>query len=110
MPLSRGLDNAREVLWRKIARPMALPLFALRPPRYFGNGLENRQADKHLVGSNPTPSAFWDPRLLTSAGRLAQTVESFPQAGHPVRQMKACRTMLTSCCQETHPEKQDTAR
>jgi hypothetical protein len=89
---------------------MALPLFALRPPRHFGNRLENRQAGKRLVGSNPTPFAFWDPRLLTSVDSLAQTVESFPQAGHPVRQMKACRTMLTSCCQETHPEKQDTAR
>jgi hypothetical protein len=35
-------------------------LFALRPRRHLGSGLENRQARKRLVGSNPTPSAFWE--------------------------------------------------
>jgi hypothetical protein len=39
---------------------LGFPLFTLRPRRHLGNGLENRQARERLVGSNPTPSAFWE--------------------------------------------------
>ncbi len=44
-------------------------LFALRPRRHLGNGLENRQARKRLVGSNPTPSAFWEE--ISALGNVA---------------------------------------
>jgi hypothetical protein len=29
-----------------------------------GTGLENRQTRKRLEGSNPSPSASWDPNIL----------------------------------------------
>jgi hypothetical protein len=35
------------------------PLFTPRPRRHLGSGLENRQPRTRLLGSNPTPFAFW---------------------------------------------------